>query len=102
MSLRQICMQAGGRQISKTFWRRLTWRDLAYWQLHHFPDMSTQPIRSHYADQVSPRIVRQIYMPGMPDRTPLQACAWQLHPVYQKLWAGCAVMVQRGVLGSDS
>ena len=45
-------LQAGGKQVSKTFWRRLTWRDLAYWQLHHFPEMSTQPIRSHYADQV--------------------------------------------------
>lgn len=28
------------------------WRDLAYWQQHHWPLMSTQPIRTHYADMV--------------------------------------------------
>lgn len=42
----------GGKQASKTFWRRLIWRDLAYWQLHHWPDMSTRPMRVHYAAQV--------------------------------------------------
>ena len=48
-----LLWQAGGKQVSKTFWRRLTWRDLAYWQLHHWGgEMCTQPIRSHYADQV--------------------------------------------------
>jgi deoxyribodipyrimidine photolyase len=36
-------------QLSKTFWRRLVWRDLAYWQLYHWPDMASAPIRKHYA-----------------------------------------------------
>merc|ERR1719409_507872 len=36
------------RDVSKTFWRRLVWRDLAYWQLHLFPHMQTSPIRRHY------------------------------------------------------
>ena len=40
---------AGAKQISKTFTRRVVWRDLAYWQLHHFPRMSEEPIRAHYA-----------------------------------------------------
>ena len=43
----------GGRDLSKTFSRRLIWRDLAYWQLHHWPDMACLPIRRHYAAQVS-------------------------------------------------
>ena len=42
----------GGKSASKTFWRRLVWRDLAYWQLHHWPDMSTKPIRAFYEGQV--------------------------------------------------
>lgn len=41
----------GGREVSKTFWRRLIWRDLAYWQLHHWPDMPTQSIRPAYEQQ---------------------------------------------------
>lgn len=41
-------------QVSKTFWRRLVWRDLAYWQLHHWPCMAAQPIRTHYSAQVGP------------------------------------------------
>mmetsp|Transcript_15886 Transcript_15886/g.29027 ORF Transcript_15886/g.29027 Transcript_15886/m.29027 type:complete len:737 (-) Transcript_15886:52-2262(-) len=45
-------MDAGGRQVSVTFWRRLIWRDLAYWQLHHFRDMQEKPIRTHYAGQL--------------------------------------------------
>ena len=32
----------------KTFSRRLFWRELAYYQLSCFPDMSTKSIRSHY------------------------------------------------------
>ena len=28
------CLQV--RAVSKTFYRRLVWRDLAYWQLHHW------------------------------------------------------------------
>ncbi|KAK9831569.1 hypothetical protein WJX74_000355 [Apatococcus lobatus] len=49
--MHQRVAQAGGKQVSKTFWRRLTWRDLSYWQLHHWPTMVRDPIRSHYADQ---------------------------------------------------
>jgi deoxyribodipyrimidine photo-lyase len=41
----------GGRAVSKTFWRRLVWRDLAYWQLYHWPDMPTRSIRATYEDQ---------------------------------------------------
>ena len=36
-------------EVTKTFERRLHWRDLASFQLHCFPDMSTFPIRRHYA-----------------------------------------------------
>lgn len=36
---------------SKTFERRLIWRDLAYWTLYMFPEAVTKPIRSHYASQ---------------------------------------------------
>lgn len=36
------------RELTKTFGRRLFWRDLAYFQLHHFPDMRTKAIRVHY------------------------------------------------------
>lgn len=43
---------AGARNISKTFWRRLVWRDLAYWQLHHWPHMTTRSIRPGYNEQV--------------------------------------------------
>jgi deoxyribodipyrimidine photolyase len=32
----------------KTFSRRLIWRDLAYYQLRCFPNMSQTPIRAHY------------------------------------------------------
>ena len=42
---------AGCRDLSKTFWRRLVWRDLAYWQLHHWPRMPTVPMRAAYEDQ---------------------------------------------------
>jgi hypothetical protein len=38
------------QQQSKTFHRRLVWRDLAYWQLHHWQRMATEPIREHYID----------------------------------------------------
>ncbi len=38
--------------VSKTFWRRLYWRDLAYWQLYHWPAMANSPIRPHYSLQV--------------------------------------------------
>jgi deoxyribodipyrimidine photo-lyase len=34
----------------KTFSRRLFWRDLAYYQLHTFPDMTSMSIRKHYED----------------------------------------------------
>lgn len=46
--------QKGGSSISKTFMRRLVWRDLSYWLLHHWPHMPSEPMRPHYADQVLP------------------------------------------------
>lgn len=39
------------KTVATTFWRRLVWRDLAYWQLRLFPLMTEQPIREHYAGQ---------------------------------------------------
>jgi deoxyribodipyrimidine photolyase len=36
------------REASRTFWRRLVWRDLAYWQLHHWPQLPTRNVRSQY------------------------------------------------------
>eukprot|EP00892_Ulva_mutabilis_P003954 jgi/Ulvmu1/1930/UM012_0090.1 len=42
---------AGAKSVSKTFWRRLVWRDLAYWQLHHWPRMPTHSIRPAYERQ---------------------------------------------------
>ncbi|KAK9843470.1 hypothetical protein WJX81_004296 [Elliptochloris bilobata] len=41
----------GGPAVSKTFSRRLAWRDLASWQLLHWPRMPAKPIRSPYARQ---------------------------------------------------
>ena len=38
---------AGASKVSKTFAHRLTWRDLAYWQLHHFPDLPTLGVRAY-------------------------------------------------------
>lgn len=38
--------------MSKTFSRRLAWRDLASWQLLHWPRMAAEPIRAPYAHQV--------------------------------------------------
>lgn len=43
--------RAGGFPVSKTGYRRLFWRDLAYWQLHHWPALSQLPIRSAYLNQ---------------------------------------------------
>ncbi|GAX80053.1 hypothetical protein CEUSTIGMA_g7492.t1 [Chlamydomonas eustigma] len=43
-------VKAGGA-VSKIFNRRMVWRDLAYWQLYHWPDMPSQPIRTPYLDQ---------------------------------------------------
>jgi len=42
---------ANAKDIATTFWRRLVWRDLAYWQLRLFPHMGEEPIRDHYAGQ---------------------------------------------------
>ena len=36
------------REQTKTFSRRLHWRDLAYYQLATFPEMNEVPIRLHY------------------------------------------------------
>ena len=41
--------EANAKEVSKTFWRRLVWRDLAYWQLWLFPRMRNHAIRAHYA-----------------------------------------------------
>eukprot|EP00933_Yihiella_yeosuensis_P068404 TRINITY_DN7398_c1_g1_i1.p1 TRINITY_DN7398_c1_g1~~TRINITY_DN7398_c1_g1_i1.p1 ORF type:complete len:738 (+),score=145.53 TRINITY_DN7398_c1_g1_i1:114-2327(+) len=43
---------AGAKNQSIVYWRRLVWRDLAYWQLFLFPRMRNDPIRAHYAGQV--------------------------------------------------
>jgi len=43
---------AGAKTTSIVYWRRLVWRDLAYWQLQIFPSMRERPIRAHYAGQV--------------------------------------------------
>mmetsp|Transcript_29103 Transcript_29103/g.68840 ORF Transcript_29103/g.68840 Transcript_29103/m.68840 type:complete len:739 (+) Transcript_29103:45-2261(+) len=43
---------AGAKEQSIVYWRRLVWRDLAYWQLGLFPQMQNQPIRAHYSGQV--------------------------------------------------
>jgi len=37
-----------GRELSKTFWRRLYRRELAHWQLRHFPNLLGRSIRAHY------------------------------------------------------
>eukprot|EP00931_Biecheleriopsis_adriatica_P039684 TRINITY_DN22686_c0_g1_i2.p1 TRINITY_DN22686_c0_g1~~TRINITY_DN22686_c0_g1_i2.p1 ORF type:complete len:718 (+),score=109.97 TRINITY_DN22686_c0_g1_i2:43-2196(+) len=42
---------AGAKEQSIVYWRRLVWRDLAYWQLNLFPKMRNVPIRAHYAGQ---------------------------------------------------
>jgi len=42
---------ASAKEQSIVYWRRLIWRDLAYWQLMLFPKMQTEPIRAHYAGQ---------------------------------------------------
>lgn len=42
---------AGAKEASIVYWRRLVWRDLAYWQLQVFPEMRSRPIRAHYEGQ---------------------------------------------------
>jgi len=42
---------AHAKEHSIVYWRRLIWRDLAYWQLRLFPKMQNLPIRAHYAGQ---------------------------------------------------
>ena len=64
-----LCGLAGGKKLSKTFSRRIIWRDLAYWQLHHWPHMPVKPIRQHYEGQV------RVSPP----------------PVDIQCWSGCAV-----------
>ena len=44
-----VVLPAGfGDAAGRAFRRRLVWRDLAYWQLHHWPDMASEPIRTAY------------------------------------------------------
>jgi len=53
--------RSGCRETSKTFWRRLAWRDLAYWQLHHFPSMAAEAIRPQHRQrtwQGNPALLR--------------------------------------------
>uniref|UniRef100_A0A7S3XEG1 Photolyase/cryptochrome alpha/beta domain-containing protein n=1 Tax=Picocystis salinarum TaxID=88271 RepID=A0A7S3XEG1_9CHLO len=42
--------EQGGKQspVSKTFSRRLLWRDLAYWQFYRYPHLSHKPLRAHH------------------------------------------------------
>jgi len=42
---------AGAKERSIVYWRRLVWRDLAYWQRSVFPQMRDKPIRAHYEGQ---------------------------------------------------
>lgn len=42
---------AGAKEQSIVYWRRLVWRDLAYWQRSMFPQMRDKPIRAHYEGQ---------------------------------------------------
>lgn len=54
LSCRTVFWEANAvnaKDIATTFWRRLVWRDLAYWQLRLFPSMVDKPIRDHYAGQ---------------------------------------------------
>lgn len=54
LSCRTVYWEASAKnakEVATTFWRRLVWRDLAYWQLRLFPDMAEHPIRDHYAGQ---------------------------------------------------
>lgn len=46
-----LTSQQGGRQmpVSKTFSRRLLWRDLAYWQFYRFAHLDHKPLRAHHA-----------------------------------------------------
>jgi len=37
-----------GRRLSRLFWHRLYRREFAYWQLHHWPELATTSVRSHY------------------------------------------------------
>jgi deoxyribodipyrimidine photolyase len=54
LSCRTVYWEASAenaKEVATTFWRRLVWRDLAYWQLRLFPGMAEQPIRDHYIGQ---------------------------------------------------
>jgi len=44
-----VCTSGLDHTSTKTFSRRLHWRDLAYYQLSCFPEMATRSIRAHYA-----------------------------------------------------
>ena len=58
------CISSGGKKLSKTFSRRIIWRDLAYWQLHHWPYMAVKSIRQHYEGQVSFSLIYVSRLPG--------------------------------------
>jgi deoxyribodipyrimidine photolyase len=59
---------AGGARVSKTFAHRLAWRDLAYWQLHHFPAITHAPLRAA-------QLARQPWAP--PPLAASHLAAWQ-------------------------
>ena len=45
-----------GRQLSRTFWHRLYRREFAYWQLAHWPRLTTRSVRAHYEDRADWRL----------------------------------------------
>lgn len=51
---KNVCVKLSHRaqSVSKTFYRRLVWRELAYWQLHHWPLMAKEPIRQLYRQEL--------------------------------------------------
>ena len=51
-TVRAAVREALGERRAPAFERRLYWRDLAYWSLWRFDDLSDAPFRKHYAAQV--------------------------------------------------
>lgn len=45
----EVLKRNKSKQATKTFTRRFIWRELAYWQLLHWPSMPFRPIRPAYA-----------------------------------------------------
>lgn len=51
-TMMQELERAKCKDVSKTFYRRLVWRDLAYFQNYHWPAIAEEPIRAHYAGRL--------------------------------------------------